>query len=104
MSDWKAVDAPLGWRKRNFDSRFVPNPRTGQIDFIATKPANVKMPKERTGRRWRILECQCGAKRTIVAWKNQNGRRLYSLSDIDWAKGHQACGTNNPKKARGGRE
>lgn len=91
MSTWHPVPAPCGWRKGDFDMRIVTCPRTKKLDFVGTKPKGASLPKETAGRRWRTWTCACGTKRTIVAWKNQRGRRLYSVADLDWAKKHEGC-------------
>lgn len=90
-SGWQSVEAPLGWRKGHFDSRFVFCPREKKVTFIATKNSDISLPRETKGRRWTVWTCRCGEKRTIVAWKNGRGRRLYTLSDLDWAKKHAGC-------------
>jgi hypothetical protein len=92
VSTWHPIPAPVGWRKGDFDMRIVHCPRTKKLDFVGTWPKGAKKPKERAGRRWRTLVCACGQKRTIVAWKNERARRLYSIDVIAWGERHAGCG------------
>lgn len=88
---WHPLHAPCGWRKGWFDMRLVTCPRTGKPDFVATRKTGLVLPKETAGRRWRVWTCRCGAKRSVVAWKNDRARRMYSLTDLEWAEKHAGC-------------
>ena len=80
-----------GWSKGDWMMRIVTNPVTGRIDFIATRDLKQKLPREVQGPKRTRWECVCGKRRPIVKWKNSRGRRLYSLSDLEWAKKHEKC-------------
>ncbi len=95
MSDvaksWHSMPAPFGWSKGDSDCRLVFCPRSKRPAFVRTRERGQRLPRETSGKRWRVWTCACGAKRSIVAWKNSRGRRLYALEDLDWAKKHHGC-------------